>query len=191
MRLGGERLLFGLLVVGCLMLTGIPLPGWVGDSWGSAAVASAQTTADADAGLSGRAGPVAGVWLPLCRISDAPGSDDVVFTDRAAAEIARPRVAVRDTLAAGSTQPLMASARVDRLRPTVAPARDAVRDPGRPRALVPLYLAMTSLHTLDIVSTRRALGAGGSEANPLMASMAGSGPSPGALRSTSVRLSTT
>jgi hypothetical protein len=174
MRLA-ERVLVGLLAVGCLMLSGIPLPGWVSDSWGSAAVAPARMVAGADARLSGRIGPVAGVWLPVCRTSDAPDADDVMLMDRTAGRIVPPGLP-GDTLAARATQPMMTSARTDRLG-AAAPeehSANSVRELGRPRALVPLYLTMASLQTLDIVSTRRALGAGGSEANPMMAPMAGS-----------------
>jgi hypothetical protein len=141
---------------------------------GGSAVAPARTPADADAELSERLCPVADVWLPICGRSNATDPPDVVLANATADEIAPPRVSVRYTLAADWTQPLMASARGDRLLLSPAAEPGAARELGRPRALVPLYLAMTTLQTLDIVSTRRALAAGGREGNPLVAPLAGS-----------------
>lgn len=45
---------------------------------------------------------------------------------------------------------------------------------ARPVPLVGLYVSLASLQVLDITSTRRALNAGGVEANPLVAPLAGS-----------------
>jgi hypothetical protein len=44
----------------------------------------------------------------------------------------------------------------------------AIEPPDRPAALMPLYGSLIALQGLDIHSTRRALGSGGSEANPAM-----------------------
>ena len=46
-------------------------------------------------------------------------------------------------------------------------------EPKRPRALVPLYLSFATLQVLDAHSTRRALGRGAVESNPLMKGVAG------------------
>ena len=45
---------------------------------------------------------------------------------------------------------------------------------ARPAPLVGLYISLASLQALDITSTRRALNAGGVEANPLLEPFAGS-----------------
>ena len=70
--------------------------------------------------------------------------------------------------------------------PTVTPASDPRLARGsvvdlvkavqisRPKVLIPLYASMSVLQGLDAVSTVRALGAGGREANPLMAPLVGS-----------------
>lgn len=50
----------------------------------------------------------------------------------------------------------------------------AVRPSARPAPLVGLYVSLASLQALDITSTQRALNAGGVEANPLVAPLAGS-----------------
>lgn len=50
----------------------------------------------------------------------------------------------------------------------------AVQASARPAPLVGLYVSLASLQVLDITSTRRALNAGGVEANPLVAPLAGS-----------------
>jgi hypothetical protein len=50
----------------------------------------------------------------------------------------------------------------------------AVSASSRPAPLVGLYVSLASLQALDITSTRRALNAGGVEANPLVAPIAGS-----------------
>jgi Domain of unknown function (DUF5658) len=58
----------------------------------------------------------------------------------------------------------------------VAPAPLAAA-PGameRPAALVPLYISFAALQAVDTASTLRVLRGGGGEANPLMASVAGS-----------------
>ncbi len=44
------------------------------------------------------------------------------------------------------------------------------REPQRPRALMALYGTYATLQVMDIVSTRRAIGSGGQESNPLMGS---------------------
>jgi hypothetical protein len=49
-----------------------------------------------------------------------------------------------------------------------------VRATTRPAPLVGLYVALATLQALDITSTRRALKAGGVEANPLVAPFTGS-----------------
>jgi hypothetical protein len=53
-------------------------------------------------------------------------------------------------------------------RPLAVPAS------ARPAPLVGLYVSLASLQALDITSTRTALNAGGVEANPLVAPLAGS-----------------
>jgi hypothetical protein len=64
------------------------------------------------------------------------------------------------------------------LAATVAPATEAqpfeARPPARPAPLVGLYVSLAGLQALDITSTRRALDAGASEANPFMAPFAAS-----------------
>jgi hypothetical protein len=49
-----------------------------------------------------------------------------------------------------------------------APVFNTPEPPDRPGALMPLYGSLIALQGLDIHSTRRALGSGGSEANPAM-----------------------
>ena len=51
-------------------------------------------------------------------------------------------------------------------------ARPATRPQTRPAPLVGLYLSLAGLHALDIVSTQKALAAGATEANPVMAPFA-------------------
>jgi len=74
--------------------------------------------------------------------------------------------------------PLMAAA-ADGSAPTATtPSEQAAnarllalaREPQRPRALTVLYGSYVTLQVMDIVSTRKAMGAGGYEANPLMGS---------------------
>jgi hypothetical protein len=79
---------------------------------------------------------------------------------------------VRYTLSAGMTQ---------RFGGAVSPAHDEsaagsfFTEPAvRPTMLVPLYISMATLQALDVVSTRQAIGAGGTEANPLVAPLSGS-----------------
>lgn len=66
------------------------------------------------------------------------------------------------TAAAGADAPRAAAAPV-----AVPPAL------RRPRSLVPLYLSYGALQVLDVASTRRALDAGATEANPLLRGVAG------------------
>jgi len=54
--------------------------------------------------------------------------------------------------------------------PPLAPLRIAA--PARPAPLVPLYLAFVALQVADVASTRRALEAGGREANPIVRGLA-------------------
>jgi hypothetical protein len=60
--------------------------------------------------------------------------------------------------------------------PTLAQAagRFDVAQPGRPDALMPLYLSYATLQALDIHSTMRALDRGAVEANPLMKNLTAS-----------------
>ena len=55
------------------------------------------------------------------------------------------------------------------LRPAERPA---IRPQTRPAPLVGLYVALAGMHALDVVSTRKALAAGATEANPMMAPFA-------------------
>jgi hypothetical protein len=53
-------------------------------------------------------------------------------------------------------------------------AQDGERaSPARPASLIPLYISFGSLQALDIHSTFRALGNGGSEVNPVIGSVMG------------------
>ena len=85
---------------------------------------------------------------------------------------------VVDTLGGGMTQKMVLPVIGERLTGGVPLERAAARGTNRPRALIPLYLSMTALQALDVVSTRRALGTGNREANPLVAGLV---KSPGAL----------
>jgi hypothetical protein len=61
------------------------------------------------------------------------------------------------------------------VRPATRPAADAFVRPAtrpRPTPLVGLYVSLAGLQALDIASTQRALGAGATEANPMMAPFA-------------------
>ena len=61
-------------------------------------------------------------------------------------------------------------ARPFEIGPTVRPlARPAVRPQTRPTPLVGLYVSLAGMHALDVVSTQKALAAGATEANPMMA----------------------
>ena len=50
--------------------------------------------------------------------------------------------------------------------------RPAIRPQTRPAPLVGLYVSLAGMHALDIVSTQKALAAGATEANPMMAPFA-------------------
>jgi hypothetical protein len=99
---------------------------------------------------------VAGMWLPACRVSNLSEPDFIGSAPRAAAPIA-PRVSVQSALSASQTPPASSERPIE-----------------RPRAIVPLYVSMASLQTLDIISTRRALSNGAQEANPIVAPIVGS-----------------
>jgi len=78
------------------------------------------------------------------------------------------------------TPPLLADASItaDEARPfDIGPAmrpvaRPAIRPQTRPAPLVGLYASLAGMHALDIVSTQRALAAGATEANPMVAPFA-------------------
>ena len=109
---------------------------------------------------------------PLQAQAERAGGGAAVVAARASvAEEAGPSdLPVWSTLSARMMTPLMG----DGLRRPTAADRGAARHTGRPRAIVPLYLAMGALQSLDLVSTRRALRAGAREANPLVAPIVGS-----------------
>jgi hypothetical protein len=164
MRVGERNAVFAVFAMGTLTLSGISLQAQAEHAGSLAAFVAARSSV-ADAGQSDRIMAVAGMWLPTCRLSDPRGPYDLMFAQHAADPSAPSRLPVRSTLPAGMTAPALA----DRPRSPVPADGDAVRHTGRPRAIVPLYLAMTSLQSLDIVSTRRALSAGAREANPIVA----------------------
>ena len=68
---------------------------------------------------------------------------------------------------AKSAFPSSDAARIPSLQPSTPAAR-------RPSALMPLYVSFASLQVLDVHSTRRALGYGAVEANPVMRGVTGS-----------------
>lgn len=86
------------------------------------------------------------------------------------------RLPVRYTLGGGMTQALVLPAAAERVGQDGKSDSPAPRETGRPWPLVPLYISTTALQMLDVVSTQRALAAGGSEANPFVAPLVGSTP---------------
>lgn len=82
----------------------------------------------------------------------------------------------RYTLSHGMTQSLVRPAAYSPFTRSNAVERFDPIDRGRPKAMVPLYVSMVALQGLDVASTRKALAAGGVEANPMMAPFVGSAP---------------
>ena len=83
------------------------------------------------------------------------------------------------TLVAATRAPLAEAARVIPLREVTAAARPSEtwmldRPERRPSALPAMYVALGALNALDVYSTRRAIGSGANEANPLVTKSAGS-----------------
>lgn len=147
------------------------------------------TAPDENAALAaaptGAAAPM-GVPLPACRIGggdaaragrepDGQQARDDTLAPRAVTIETMSRLPVRYTLGGAMTQTLVLADAGERPGRDVQSDSPAARE-GRPRALVPLYISMTALQLLDIVSTERVLGAGGIEANPLVAPLVGSTP---------------
>jgi len=82
---------------------------------------------------------------------------------------AAPRAASAQAIDGLSLSPAIEAASVLPM-PVVTPPAPA----QRPAALVPLYISFAALQALDTASTMRALNRGGSEANPVVASVVGS-----------------
>jgi hypothetical protein len=168
-----------LIALGCLMFVGTPIPGEAERKPRSAQTAKTDRAPAAETDVEDHAVIVSAAGLPACRISDEPGN---VITPDVADRIGASGMPVRYTLGGAMTQTVGLPASDERLARTAAPESPAARDMGRPRVLIPLYAAMSSLQALDVVSTHRALASGGVEANPLVAPVVGSVPTMIALK---------
>jgi Domain of unknown function (DUF5658) len=173
------------------MLAGLPLRGGRADHrplpqpFDEAAVANA-TAAEEKAGTA--AVPIwAGMRVPLpaCQIvgvdnvqaesgPDVARAQSDVPASGAVNSVTMTRLPVRYTFGGDMTQTIVLPVAAEPLTPSVGGELPTARDPDRRRVLAPLYISMAALQALDLVSTHRALGAGGSEANPLMAPLVGS-----------------
>lgn len=84
-----------------------------------------------------------------------------------------PTPAIAAIVAASATDTPELAQRSLRARPAVPEAWMVDRSESRPAALPAMYAALGALNAFDVYSTRRALGAGANEANPLMGRAAG------------------
>ena len=145
-----------------------------------------------------RAGPCIaclGLWL-VCQIvivepARAQSGSDVPPGLQAQSEVLAPRAVnilprnilpARYTLGSGMAQSMALAEGDARLTRIAAADGPVERTVNRPRVVIPLYISMAVLQGLDVVSTRRALMAGGREANPLVAPFVESTPSLFALK---------